>query len=86
MPYLIDDGTDHIMRSSIGGKGYITMAWPRALSLWELKHALQVVTFQLNIFIEDEQKKEDAETEYASWFPDPLAELGPARTLPEGER
>lgn len=59
---------DHVMKCHLEGDGYITMTWPRKLTVRMLDHALDLVTMQLTWFRDQAQQEEDGDIEYKSWF------------------
>lgn len=62
-----DETKNHVMRCHLEGDGYITMTWPKKMSVKMLDHCLKVVTMQLVLFREQAQKEADADVEYLSW-------------------
>lgn len=70
MPYMIDERSEHVMRSWMKG-GYVTLAWPHDLELKWLKYAKEAVNFQLDIFIAIASRENACELEWQSWLPVP---------------
>lgn len=64
----IDTATNHVMQSHVRGDGYITMAWPKDLTLRELDYCREVVNLQLDVFRNQARRELDAGAEWDSWI------------------
>lgn len=62
----------NVMRTHVrGDDGYVTLIWPRVMTLEELGIAREMVNFQLDSFMRHARQKDDGQIEYESWFAEP---------------
>jgi hypothetical protein len=60
---------EHTMRSHIFGDGYVTLTWPKNLTVEDIDLVQSIVLLQLNVFRKHAQRRVNADLEYESWFP-----------------